>query len=100
MSKRVHRCDSCGKRMRISDEFPAWTPDEFDIELALSHGRTDEWISQHAFDLEGEATRYRYIYERMWMCDTCDTMVWDTGSAKWYFNVATGEYDITEQEQA
>lgn len=94
------KCPDCGKFMALTNRLPY--EDEFDEELALECGITEEQINT-IFPGDAPLNRFTYVQD-MWECSGCDTLFWHTEGEKYYYNPETNNYDapkpITLKEQA
>ena len=94
------RCASCGRFLAKTDYLP--DDDQFDEELALECGYSQEQIDNHAFDLDSPLIWFRYI-TTVWECGSCH--VWYRFDTKrYYWNPEVGTYTserpMTLREQA
>ena len=94
------RCASCGRFLAKTDYLP--DDDQFDEELALECGYSQEQIDNHAFDLDSPLIWFRYI-TTVWECGSCH--VWyQFDTKRYYWNPEVGTYTserpMTLREQA
>lgn len=84
------RREDCGRFMRLTDRLP--DDDEFDEQLAIACGLTDEQIDEAQWDYDGEHSRFHYVNDQ-WECEHCETVMADDTGRRYYWNPASGNYD-------
>ena len=93
-------CEYCGRFMAKTDYLP--DADDFDEELAIECGYSQEQIDNADLTTEGDMSRFRYVTV-VWECASCD--VWYQFDTKRYYwdpevGTYTSERPMTLREQA
>jgi len=85
--------------MRLTDRLPM--DDEFDRELAIECGFTDEQLDGDRFELP--LSQFVYVQDQ-WECESCQVTEWHTEGPRYYYNAETNQYDapkpLTLKERA
>lgn len=97
------RCSECGKFMKI-DDLVFFDDEEFDEELAIACGYTEEQI-ENLSPFDEPLNRFIYVQD-CWTCsgEDCSNTECYTEGPKYYYNPDTNNYDgpkpLTLKEQA
>lgn len=81
------RCPDCGRFMALTDLLPS--EDEFDEELAIECGLTDEQLDGDPF--EPPLCNFRYVQD-LWECSTCGSIIWHTEGQRYYYDYENNWY--------
>lgn len=96
----LRRCEYCGRFMAKTDYLP--DDDDFDEELAIECGYSQEQIDNADLTTEGDMSRFRYVTD-VWECASCDVLV-QFNTKRYYWNPEVGTYTperpMTLREQA
>ncbi len=83
-------CEYCGQFMRLTDRMPQ--DDEFDEELAVQCGLSDEQIEEGMWNSESPHSRFNYVQDQ-WECTNCGTLTTHETGPRYYWNPDSGNYD-------
>lgn len=96
------RCQNCGAFLAKTDLLPE--DDEFDFDLAIACGYSEEQISESWEGLHDDAiARFRYVTP-VWECGKCDIeYTFDTDPERFYYDPDVNGYNaprpLTPMEQ-